>query len=388
MEFYAPESVRCMYVHWPFCPYKCHFCPFVALASHDQFMGQYHRALLSEIEQYAARTAGDSSGTTPLETLYFGGGTPSTYPNELLQETMTTIRRLFGIAATAEITLEVNPGTVMPGQLAFWQSLGITRLSIGVQSLNDKVLKGLNRHQSARDVLPLLEQASPLFESLSVDLIVGLPGVDADEWRSMVNQIVQWPIQHISVYFLTVHEDTPLYFKVKKKEVTLTPDDDLVDLYTWTRHTLVEHGFGQYEISNFAKPGHQSRHNTVYWQRKPYKAFGLGACSFDGTIRTQNEKNLMRYLQAAEKKESVQASWEALTRQQIHLEKVMLGLRQSTGVVCKDILDGLTADEHRQITDRIASLMHAGLIKDVDGYLILTSEGISVENGIASHLSL
>lgn len=384
MEFCAPDAVRCMYLHWPFCPYKCHFCPFVALASHDQFMTRYHRALVSEIEQYAARLVSN----TPLETIYFGGGTPSTYPNELLGETVATLDRLFGIHKNAEITLEVNPGTVQPGQLACWQSLGITRLSIGVQSLNDNVLKGLNRQQSARDVLPLLEQAAPLFNSLSIDLILGLPGVSHDEWRTMINHVARWPVHHVSIYFLTVHEDTPLYFKVKKKEVTLTPDDDMVDLYTWTRHTLADQGFEHYEISNFAKPGYQSRHNKVYWQRSPYKGFGLGACSFDGIHRTQNEKNLMHYLQAAEKNESVQASCELLTRQQIHLEKVMLGLRQCTGVLCKDILNGLTADEHHDMMKRIRSLLHAGFIEDRDGYLILTSKGISVENAIASHLSL
>lgn len=384
MEFYAPDSVRCVYVHWPFCPYKCHFCPFVALASHDQFMVQYHRALLAEIEAYAARYICDA----PVDTIYFGGGTPSTYPNELLLETMSKLRTVFGINQNAEITVEVNPGTVIPGQLEFWKSIGITRLSIGVQSLNDSVLKGLNRNQSARDVFALLEEACHIFDSLSVDLILGLPGISHDEWRGMINQIVTWPIQHISVYFLTVHEDTPLYFKVKKKEVTLETDDDMVDLYTWTRHLLVEHGFEHYEVSNFAKPGHQSRHNKVYWARKPYKAFGLGACSFNGTSRTQNEKNLMRYLQAAEKKECVQASFELLTRQQIHLEKVMLGLRQCTGVLCKDILDGLTYDESLSITNRITSLLQAGFIEDKNGYLILTSKGISVENAVACHLSL
>ncbi len=384
MEFYARDPVRSVYVHWPFCPYKCHFCPFVALASHDQFMTQYHNAVSAEIGMYREKYFTD----TPLQTLYFGGGTPSTYPNELLLDMLGILNKTFGIESGTEVTLEVNPGTVRPGQLDFWKSIGITRLSIGVQSLKDSVLQGLNRHQSVRDVFALLEQASGLFDSLSIDLIIGLPGVAHDEWRSMIEQVVTWQIQHVSVYFLTVHEDTPLYFRVKKKEVTLEADDALVDLYTWTRHMLISHGFEHYETSNFAKVGYRSRHNTVYWQRKPYKAFGLGACSFDGVRRTQNEKNLMKYMHGIQNKESVEIFSEFLTREQIHLEKVMLGLRQCSGVAQKDVLMGLTDNESFAIASRIARLQDAGFIKNQDGYLILTSKGIAVENAIAAQLSL
>lgn len=384
MKLYASDPVRSVYIHWPFCPYKCHFCPFVAIASHDQFMTQYHYALLAEIEVYKDTYIHEF----PLETVYFGGGTPSTYPNDLLLDMLVTLKTIFGIQKNAEITVEVNPGTVRPGQLEFWKSIGITRLSIGVQSLKDSVLKDLNRHQLASDVFVLLEQASLLFDSLSIDLIVGLPGVSPDEWKSMVEQIVTWPIQHISVYFLTVHEDTILYYKVKKKEVVLHTDDMLVDLYSWTRELLFMHGFEQYEISNFSRPNHHSRHNKVYWARKPYKAFGLGACSFDGTQRMQNEKNLMRYMASAGQKESVQAFCEVLTREQIHLEKVMLGLRQRSGILKIDLFENLTNEEKSDVQNRLKSLLEADFIKYQDGYLKLTSKGIFVENKIAAYLSL
>lgn len=385
MEFYTNEPVRSVYVHWPFCPYKCHFCPFVALASQDQFMAQYHSALMAEIAAYK-----NYPGVVcdPLKTVYCGGGTPSTYPNELLLDMLGTLRTTFGIEEGAEVSIEVNPGTVRPGQLAFWRSIGVNRLSIGVQSLNDAVLKKLNRHQLVSDVTALVDQAAPMFDSLSIDLIVGLPGVSHEEWYSTIEQVTKWPIQHVSVYFLTVHEDTPLYFKAKKKEVVLEPDDALVDLYMWTREQLVACGFEHYEVSNFARPGYESKHNSVYWQRKPYKAFGLGACSFDGVRRIQNEKNLMRYMQAAQQGDSVAIFSEKLTREQVHLERVMLGLRQKVGLLKEHIFIDLKDDEYVRIAERVKHLEDAGFIKNQNERLVLTDKGIAVENAIAAHLSL
>lgn len=384
MEFCASASVRSLYVHWPFCPYKCHFCPFVALASHDQFMTDYHQALLSEISRYRDTSVVQES----LETIYFGGGTPSTYPDHLLLDMFGRLRAKFDLTEDTEITIEVNPGTIRSGQLELWKSIGITRLSIGVQSLNDAVLKSLNRHQAAADVYSLLDRASSLFSSLSVDLIIGLPGVSTEEWKDMLKHIMGWPIQHISVYFLTVHEDTILYYKVKKNEVVLQTDDMLVDLYAWTRMLLKESGFEQYEISNFAREGHRSKHNQVYWQRKPYKAFGLGACSFDGIRRIQNEKNLMQYIAGASQQQSVTSFSEVLTREQIHLEKVMLGLRQCSGIAKRDLFEDLTEAERLYIHNRLHYLLDAHFIKEQNEYLVLTSKGIFVENKIASYLSL
>ncbi len=379
-----PPDTKSIYIHWPFCPYKCHFCPFVALASHDSFMSQYHQALKQEV----IRATEHLSQKADLETIYFGGGTPSTYPDELLLDTFGILRSVFNFNPSSEVTIELNPGTIRPEQLGLWKELGINRLSVGVQSLNDAVLKKLNRHQKAEDVFFVLDHAKDIFENISVDLILGLPGVSAAEWKELIKKVVTWPIKHVSMYFLSVHENTLLYFNVKKKRVTLPCDDETVDLYYWSIDELKKFGFEQYEISNFALPGYESRHNRMYWQRKPYRGFGLGACSFDGTVRYQNEKNLMNYMQGIEQRKDVVSFSERLLPEQIYLEKIMLGLRQTAGITRNDILGGHSNEQKILLQKQIAQLEQRKLVVVRDDRLQLTPAGLAVENEIVVKLSL
>lgn len=375
---------RSVYLHWPFCPYKCHFCPFVALASHDQFMDQYHNALVAEIKKFAS----NFEEKLPLDTIYMGGGTPSTYPDHLLLDTFGILNKVFDFDATCEVTIEVNPGTVRKEQVKLWRDMGINRLSIGVQSIKDQVLQKLNRKQSAEQVREVLDFASVHFDNLSVDFILGLPDVSFREWQELLQAAVLWPIKHISVYFLMVHEDTPLYFGVKKKAITLPCDDEIVDAYYWTVDFLASHGFEQYEISNFAKSGYQSAHNSMYWDRKPYKAFGIGACEFDGTSRSQNQKNLKVYMESIEKGESVTVFSETLTPEQVYLEKIMLGLRRAQGVTFQALVEGLTSQQKEHIASKVAWLQEYDFIAKKNEALVLTPKGLAVENDIVVKLSL
>lgn len=384
MNFDITNSFESVYIHWPFCPYKCHFCPFVALASHDHFMEQYHDTLCKEIRDFSQQNL----NKTPIRTVFLGGGTPSTYPNDLLLDMFGILNNVLPLADDAEISIEVNPGTVTPERLATWKRVGINRLSIGVQSLKDDVLKKLNRHQSAADVMHLLESAQPLFENISVDIIVGLPGVNSDDWKELIQTLVTWPIKHVSMYYLTVHEDTPLYFGVKAKKITLPTDETMVNLYEWSVNYLAEHGFGRYEISNFARPGYESRHNSAYWHRKPYKGFGLGACSFDGKSRFQNQKNLMSYFQGVQEGQNIHIFSETLTAQQEWLEIIMLGLRQARGVRIADVLQNLTHEQKNNFFEKIDFLRQADLLVCVDDFLRLTAAGFAVENEIVLKLSV
>lgn len=382
MAYNTEIDTHSIYIHWPFCPYRCHFCPFVALASHDSFMPRYHAALCKEIKEF-----GDKVGCKrTLKTIYMGGGTPSTYPDKLLLDMSGILRDVFIITDNTEMTIEVNPGTVRVEQFAFWRSIGINRMSVGVQSLNDKALHTLGRMQSAKDVYFLLEHAQHEFDNISIDLILGLPGVTEDEWKAYLREVVTWPIKHISMYFLQVHEKTPLYFRVKSNELSLPKDAAVVDLYYWSRDLLISHGFVQYEVSNFAQPGYESRHNTVYWEREPYKAFGLGACAFDGTMRFQNEKNLMKYLAGVEQGKDVTIFSEELTEKQVQLEKIMLGLRRAKGVLLDTVMGGLNSSEIEQVTLQLERLKNHKLIEEKEGYLILTTEGLIVENEIVTQL--
>jgi len=352
------------------------------MASHEQFMAQYHHALVQEIEQNISLLP----EKTALRTIYFGGGTPSTYPIPLLLDMSARLRKHFHFDKTTEFTIEVNPGTVTPELLSVWSEIGVNRLSIGVQSLKDVVLKSLNRHQTKDDVERLLGQASKLFKNLSVDFILGLPDVTDTEFKDMIQQAMNWPIQHISIYFLTVHEDTPLYFKVSSNKVKLPPDDAMVDLYNWTVDCLAQHGFIQYEISNFAKKGFKSIHNAAYWDRKPYRGFGLGACSFNGKVRFQNSKNLGKYIQAVSQKQSVVEMSEDLVENQIMLEKLMLGLRQTCGVSVSQYVPSLSAEKQNKFFETVKTLQEAQLLVHCDDTIRLTPKGYAVENEITLKL--
>jgi oxygen-independent coproporphyrinogen-3 oxidase len=248
-------------------------------------------------------------------------------------------------------------------------------------------LKGLNRHQKAADVYALLDSACGLFDNLSVDIIVGLPGVSEAAWKDMISQIVTWPINHVSLYFLTVHEDTQLYFGVRQNKIILPPDDLVVDLYYWTIETFARAGILQYEISNFAKEGWQSKHNSAYWQRVPYKGFGLGACSFDGVHRIQNEKNLLRYLEGIRNTNSMPFFMETVSESQAWLERIMLGLRQRKGVCIHDLLVSLTEKERDEFVSNADELSKNGLLEQDDGYLRITPAGLSVANEVMVKLS-
>ena len=381
---YFFQNLEHVYIHWPFCPYKCHFCDFVALASHEQFMEKYHKALLQEIIAFKD----NFSQISPLKTIYFGGGTPSTYPPELLLDTFAILKETFLFDEKTEITFEVNPGTVTKEALQVWKKVGINRLSIGVQSLKDKVLQDLNRHQKATDVYALLGEVEKDFENVSVDFILGLPGVSVEEWKQMVHDAMKWPITHISVYFLMVQENTPLYFKVKANKVQLPPDDEIVDLYEWLVELLEIHGFHRYELSNFAKFGFESRHNQAYWDRKPYAAFGLGACSFNGLVRCQNEINLGKYLDLAQSGQPVIYEREQLDDQQIAEEKIMLGLRQKKGVSIKDIMKHFSVEKQKVFLSNIDKLQEQQLIEQRNDFIFLTPRGYALENEVAVRLFL
>lgn len=347
-------------------------------------MQQYHDALLQEIENFAVSNRSTSLKT--IRTIYIGGGTPSTWPVDLLAQMFEKLRAQFFIDADAEITLEVNPGTVTEEKVQAWKRIGINRLSIGVQSLNDEVLKKLNRHQTAVDVEYVLSTASLYFENISVDFIVGLPEISFEDWKSYILRAMKWPIKHISVYFLTVHEKTPLYFKVQQNKISLPPDDTTVDMYEWLVATLQDHGFLRYEISNFAKPGYDSKHNASYWNRSAYKGFGLGACSFNGSYRYRNTKNLNSYIQSQGQYQLLIEEIEELTDQQITMEKIMLGLRQARGIDMYDIIYRYTDLQKESFFQGVKLLQEKGLLQQHDGFLKLTPQGYALENEVAVRL--
>jgi oxygen-independent coproporphyrinogen-3 oxidase len=347
-------------------------------------MEKYHEALSREIECFFS----SQRSKKPIETIYFGGGTPSTYPVPLLLDMSGKLKRSIPYANPIEISLEVNPGTISPDKIDCWEQIGVNRVSVGVQSLNEQVLKDFNRHHTKQDVVNAVAQLSERFDVVSIDLIVGLPGVTQEQWKNNLRAIVGWPITHISMYFLTVHENTPLYFGVKTKKIELPCDEQTIDLYYWSIDFLAEHGFFQYEISSFARAGKECKHNKAYWQRKPYKGFGLGACSFDGQARLQNEKNLMSYMEGIMHDKDVTIWAEQVPLESVRIEVIMLGLRQTKGIAYSVLAEGLD-DTQCQVLQNAITLLQCNSLIVRDGDTIrLTPKALVLEHEVIAALSV
>lgn len=373
-----------IYIHWPFCKKRCHYCDFVALAQHESFFESYHQALCKEIELVGKSL----NSKQAIKTVFLGGGTPSLYPTHMLEEVFKTLNNYFDLSEVQEVTIEANPADITEEKLSEWKRFGINRLSMGVQVLDDEILKKLNRSQTTADVFQAIEIATKFFDNISIDLILGLPGITEKIWHATMQQSVAWAIKHISVYFLTVYEKTPLYFKVKKGELKLSADEQMVLLYSQTIDFLEKNNFSQYEISNFAKVGCESVHNQAYWDRKPYYGFGLGASSFDGQKRFTNFNNIETYARSIVSESKLPISFtECLTQQQVMLEMLMLSLRQKKGLDLHSVLYLLTGTQKITFNKNIELLKSESLLQQDDNRIFLSFKGIVLENEVVLKLS-
>ena len=382
MQYDSTAQTYSLYIHWPFCPYRCHFCPFVTIAGQSHLMDRYHIALMKEMESFALK----QSEKIHLETIYIGGGTPSTWPEHLLLDMSGRIRQWFNLDAIQEMSIEINPGTVTKEKLILFRELGFNRISVGIQSLDDAVLTQLNRHQKVTDVYQVVHDAEGLFRTFSVDLIIGLPGVSESSWKETVRKVIEWPINHVSVYFLSIHENTPLYKRLERNELTLPADDPSVYLYYWTREEFEKHGLWQYELSSFARLGHESLHNQVYWDHKPYKGFGIGACSFDGERRFQNTKNVMKYMEGQDKGEDPVETAETVSCEQRILEEVMLGLRRRKGLLVSSVIEKMDELQQERFLKKLTLFEQENFIRSFQGRIYLNNHVLAIENEIAVKL--
>lgn len=368
------------YIHWPFCSKKCHYCDFVAFEQHADYQDAYAQALLKEMEFFAQETP--VSIITPPKTIYMGGGTPSICSPEQTNALFSRLHELFG-QAQKECTLEANPADITEEKLDLWVSCGVNRLSIGVQALDDAVLLKLNRRQRIYDVVQAMIRTPKYIKNISIDLILGLPDISEQAWEKTLAAVVDWPISHISIYFLTVHEKTPLYFKIHNGEIALLEEHNLIEQYEKTVNKLIRHGFEQYEISNFARSGKRSIHNTAYWRHKPYRAFGLGASSFTGDARFTQTSNLLEYMAAPDSHtRSFCKSSEQLTLRDLITEKIMLGLRQAGGLDEHGILEMLSENQQEKWHTAVGYLLEKKLIEKNQQQLTLTRSGFLLEQEI------
>ena len=316
------EQVQGIYLHIPFCMQKCLYCDFASFAGKNDLMHQYAVALANEIRRRAAEMP-----VSERATLYFGGGTPSLLPIDDLKIIINALKETELWREPAEVTMEMNPGTVDFAKLCQYREMGIDRVSFGVQSLNDEELKIIGRLHTATEALMAIEQASKAgFERISADLIFGLPTQTLATFTDTMSTIVDSAISHLSVYGLTVEEETPLATMLANGSLVLPGEEEAEMMYDHTIRYLEEHELHRYEISNFARTGQESLHNLVYWRYLPYYGFGSAACSYDGKQRMSNAADIESYIRGAA------PTIEQLPARTSLAEFMFLGLRTTEGI--------------------------------------------------------
>lgn len=335
-----------IYIHIPFCNSKCIYCNFysVATLSHK---GKFLEALEREMElthEYLV--------TREISTLYFGGGTPSILSGSELESLIHKLEQYYNFDQLEEITLEANPEQLTPDYLGQIKKLGINRLSIGIQSFDDRILRWLKRGHSAEMAKKAIQNAiSSGFSNISIDLIYGISGRTSAEWEKELTTAFSYPIQHLSAYALTVEENTLLDRKIKKNQIPPVEDQKAIEDFTILRQISQAEGFGQYEISNFSRHGYESRHNSSYWQDIPYLGLGPSAHSYNGNSRQWNVSNLNAYIEGMLNR-SPDIEVEILTPSMKFNEYIMVGLRTCKGINL-DFIRQVFGDNMADHTSRI-----------------------------------
>jgi oxygen-independent coproporphyrinogen-3 oxidase len=358
LEQTAPSESRVgMYLHVPFCVKKCYFCSFNTAPFGDDAMQQYLRALHREIDLLG--TVSWARDLT-IETVFFGGGTPSLLTGDALAEIVAHLRRAFVVDADAEITVESNPESLEETKLARYRDAGVNRISLGVQTLDDEILPAIGRLHDAASARAAFGACRAVgFDNVSVDLMYGLPGLDPDGWTRAVRAVLAWEPDHLSAYGLTLDAGS-LW---GARGVNGLPEEDTVVAQYWTlAREAAARGFDHYEISNYARPGRPSRHNQIYWRRREYVALGPGACGFVGDVRYANVKPVAHYGALLDAGTLPIDTTERLTEAQALAERLFLGLRTSEGVV-REVFDARLAGAsalQRRVDGWLADgLMHA-----------------------------
>ncbi len=377
-----------IYIQVPFCQTKCTYCNFhtgvVRAEKYAPYAGAVQSEILDRKSLYAA--AGLENGVSDgavVDTVYFGGGTPSLLDPKHLAAMLTAIRESFA-CDLREVTLEADPETVTPEKAAAWAAAGINRVSFGVQSFSDLELKSSGRMHRRDDIYhaaPILHAAG--INNLSFDLIIGLPHQTPESWRGSLDELVGLSPEHVSIYLLEVDEGSRLGRELialgKKYSAPAVPcDEQMADSYDLAQELLAAAGYGHYEISNWAKPGFASRHNLKYWRREPYLGFGAGAHSFSGKTRWANAHDAAQYVSAIEAGRLPAEQIELVTPEQASEEQIFLGLRQLSGIDLGDLSTGRA----QTLSARLALLESAGLIEREGNIVRLAPKKLSISNEV------
>jgi len=372
-----------LYLHLPFCRRRCPYCAFAAVAGAEHLIPAYLTALRREL----ARRAPAWQGRT-LQSIYCGGGTPSLIPAEELTALVADCRRTWAAEAEAlEATVEVNPATVDGAALSILRRGGVNRLSIGVQSLHDDELRTLGRlHDAATAVATVRQARAAGFDNLGIDLIFGLPGQTAAQWRETLQRAIELAPEHISLYELTIEENTPFAARQTQSTLALPPEEEVLAMMELSETLLPAAGLLRYEIANYARPGRESRHNRSYWQNGDYLGLGASAVSCLDGRRWSNERDPARYCEILQAGDDPLVDEETLPTEARFRETVMLGLRTIAGVDLTELQRRFGLNARSYYGDTLNALLRQGLLEQAGPRLRLTRAGLPLANRVMAEL--
>ncbi len=369
-----------IYIHIPFCKQACHYCDF-------HFSTNWKKKDDMVVAIAKEMLLRKSEADEKIETIYFGGGTPSVLSNEEIEFLISTVYQHFDVVKNPEITLEANPDDLSQEKLIALSNTKINRLSIGIQSFFDDDLKLMNRAHDSAEAVKSLEQATQLFDNISIDLIYGIPGMDNSKWKANIEKALSFNIPHISSYALTVEPKTALKKLISAGKIQAPKDESAQQHFEILTQMLSDRGFVHYELSNFARPGYFSRNNSAYWLGKKYIGVGPSAHSFDGDSRSWNIANNSLYLKSIGQ-DSLPFEREILSTKDRYNETIMTGLRTIWGVSLKEIGDKFGLEFLSHLNKNSKKFLENQLLKLENGILTTTEKGKFLCDGIASDLFL
>lgn len=363
-----------IYVHIPFCKQRCSYCDFISYCDKNDLIEKYIKALKQEIEN-------SSVNEYEISTIYIGGGTPSYIESKYISEILKTIKQKYNISRNVEITIEVNPGTATKEKLRDYVEAGINRISIGLQSCNNNLLKMIGRIHTYEEFLSTYKLAREVgFKNINVDLMIGLPNQTLDDVKKSLEEISKLNPEHISVYSLIVEEGTPIEKKIADGQLKL-PNEELEREEYWEVKKFLESlGYKHYEISNFAKTGYESKHNLNCWEQKEYLGFGAAAHSYMKKTRYSNTENIEKYINQEMQSKQLHIVHEVQKEEEQKKEYMLLGLRKIDGVQISSFKNKFGCNPIMEFKNELNKLTQEGLIEiDLD-QIKLTEKGIDLAN--------